>query len=611
MNAGVRLKLFAITLAMVVGVGLVCGVYMERHLRAWLMARIETELLGQARVGRDLVELMPAMDSDEAADRLADRLGASTRARVTIVRSDGTVLGDSELSLPEVRQVENHLNRPEIEQALVEGAGAATRYSTSVRQDMFYAGVPYRRADGNGVVRVAMPLTEVAATVGRLRVMLVVAGLVGLALAIFISGFASHLASRPLRNLVRNARLWRSSGAAQRLPVSSNDELGRLAGSFNELVGELDQTLESLGGERDRLETILEGMTEALLSLDSEDRVTHVNRAAMVLLGIMQSPVGQVLIEVVRAPALAELIERVHRERGAPAESELSLPPARTVLARAAAIKSTGGIILVMLDITEMRRLEKVRRDFVANVSHELRTPVAVIQANAETLLDGALTHPTRGPEFLSAVLRNAQRLSRLISDLLDLSRIESGNFTLEIQPTTVAPAVQRAVESIRGLSTRKRLTVENRITDELQVLADGVAFDQILTNLIVNAVKYTPEDGHVEIRAERGSAGPHGVSTVRIDVCDDGTGIEPRHRSRIFERFYRVDPGRSRDMGGTGLGLSIVKHLVVAMHGEVYVTDNPTGGSVFRVILPAAPAHGALGSMDEQSSTLAPASPM
>ena len=590
MNAGVRLKLFGITLALVVGVGLVCGIYMERHLRAWLMARIEAELLGQARLGRDLVELLPGMGADEVADRLADRLGASTAARVTIVRRDGTVLGDSELSLEEVRRVENHGHRPEIEMAMMEGQGAATRYSTSVRHDMFYAAVPYERGDGHGVVRVAMPLAEVESTVRRLRLMLAVAGLVGLGLAVLIGGVASHLASRPLRSLVWTARQWRSSGLTQRLPVSSNDELGRLAGSFNELVGELDRSLTNLAGERDRLETILEGMSEALLALDPDDRITHVNRAAMDLLGIAQPPLGQLLIELLRVPALAELIERVHRERGAPAEAELSLPPSRTVLARARAIKSTGGIILVMLDISEIRRLEHVRRDFVANVSHELRTPVAVIQANAETLLDGALTHTTRGPEFTGAILRNAQRLSRLISDLLDLSRIESGNYTLQIEPTTVAPAVQRAVDSIRELAARKRLTVENRIGGEFRVLADSGAFDQVMTNLIVNAVKYTPDEGHVEIRAELGQAASS-PPTVHIDVCDDGAGIEPRHRARIFERFYRVDPGRSREMGGTGLGLSIVKHLVVAMQGEVLVTDNPKGGSVFRVTLPAARA--------------------
>jgi two-component system phosphate regulon sensor histidine kinase PhoR len=589
LNAGVRLKLFAVSLALVMGVGLVSGIYMEGRLRAWLLARVETELLGRARLARDLVELLPGVSDDEAADRLADRLGGSSAARVTVVRQDGMVLGDSGLTISELRHVENHGHRPEVEQALAEGQGAATRYSTSVRADMFYVAVPFQRSDVRGVVRVAMPLSEVDSAVSRLRVILLVAGLVGLVCAVFISGVASHLASRPLQNLVRNARQWRSSGLSQRLPISSDDELGRLAGSFNELVGELDHTLKNLAGERDRLETILEGMTEALLALDPDDRVTHVNRAAMTLLGLSASPIGQVLIEVLRVPALAELIEHVHRERGAPAESELSLPASRTVLARAAAVKSTGNIILVMLDITEMRRLEKVRRDFVANVSHELRTPVAVIQANAETLIDGALSDPTRGPEFLSAIMRNAQRLARLVSDLLDLSRIESGNFPLEIQPTEVASAVQRAVESIRGLAARKRLTVDAKVGDEFQVLADSSAFDQILTNLIVNAVKYTPDEGHVEIRAERGPLASSGTSTIHIDVCDDGTGIEPRHRARIFERFYRVDPGRSREMGGTGLGLSIVKHLVVAMHGEVYVTDNPTGGSVFRVTLPAA----------------------
>jgi two-component system, OmpR family, phosphate regulon sensor histidine kinase PhoR len=592
LKSGVRLKLFAISLALVVGVGIVCGLFLERGLRSWLAARIETELLAQARVARDLMEVAPGAASVEVADGLADRMGRSTGARVTIIRNDGVVLGDSSLTEPEVRHVENHGERPEVLQAVSKGQGASTRYSTSVLTEMHYVAVPFSGAEIHGVVRVAMPLAEVDVAIGRLRVVLILAGVVGLVAAVSISGLASHLASSPLRNLVRSARLTTAGGgaAAKRLPVSSNDELGRLAGSFNELVGELDLTLKSLASERDRLETILGGMTEALLALDSDNRVTHANRAAMELLTLAESPIGDPLIEVVRVPALAELMERVHREGGAPAESELSIPPSRQVLARAASVKSTGGIILVMLDITEMRRLEKVRRDFVANVSHELRTPVSVIQANAETLLDGALTHPTRGPEFLGAILRNAHRLARLVSDLLDLSRIESGHFTLEIQPTRVASAVQRAVESIRGLAARKRLTVETAIAAELEVMADTSAFDQVLTNLIVNAVKYTPEDGHVEIRAQRGIPAQSGEPTIVIDVCDDGTGIEPRHRVRIFERFYRVDPGRSRDMGGTGLGLSIVKHLVGAMRGEVGVTDNPTGGSVFRVILPAVP---------------------
>jgi two-component system phosphate regulon sensor histidine kinase PhoR len=591
LKAGVRLKLFGVSLALVIGVGLVSGIYLEQRLRAWLIGRIELELLGDARMARELFELFPAVSSLPVADNMADRLGRASVARITVVRDDGVVLGDSGLTVEEVRAVENHATRPEVRQALDVGHGAATRYSTSLRSGMFYVAVPFQRPEMTGVIRVAVPLAEVESAVHRLRVTLLLAGLVGLGLAVCISGLASHLAFGPLRNLVRSARSVTSAGgAAQRLPVSSNDELGRLAGSFNELVGELDHSLKNLASERDRLETILEGLTEALFALDPSDRITHVNRAALDLLGLGQSPVGQLLIEVVRVPALAELIERVHQQRGASAESELSLPGARQVLARAASVKSTGSIILVMLDITDMRRLEKVRRDFVANVSHELRTPVSVIQANAETLLDGALTHPVHGPEFLSAILRNAQRLARLVSDLLDLSRIESGHFSLDITATKVASAVFRSLESIRGLAARKNLTLKSQIDPELSVLADSSALDQVLTNLIVNAVKYTPENGHVTIRAEPiGPGASGGKSGVQIEVCDDGAGIEPRHRLRIFERFYRIDPGRSREMGGTGLGLSIVKHLVGAMQGEVAVLDNPTGGSIFRVTLPVA----------------------
>ena len=591
MNAGIRLKLFGISLALVVGVGLISGFFLESRLRSWLTDRIGLELLAQGRIARDLIEVAPAVADTSVADQLADRMGNSTGLRITIIDSRGVVLGDSGLTREELAHVENHGERPEVKQAIAGGLGAATRYSMSMRTDMFYVAVPFTRAELHGVVRIAVPLSEVDSVAARLRLVLFVAGLLGLGPAIGISGVASHLALRPLRSLVRNARLVTSGAesSTKRLPVSSNDELGRLAGSFNELVDELNQTLSSLAGERDRLETMLGGMTEALLALDPDDRVTHVNQAARDLLTLGESPIGQLLVELVRVPALGELIERVHREPAAVAESELALPHARQVLARAASIKTTGGIILVMLDISEIRRLEKVRRDFVANVSHELRTPVSVIQANAETLLDGALTHPTRGPEFLQAILRNAQRLARLVSDLLDLSRIESGHFSLELQPTGVASAVQRSMESIRGLAARKRLTVESEISPELRVIADSSAFDQVLTNLIVNAVKYTPEDGHVQIRAARGPTSAPGAALIHIEVCDDGAGIEPRYRLRIFERFYRVDPGRSRDMGGTGLGLSIVKHLVNAMHGEVGVTDNPTGGSVFRVTLPAA----------------------
>lgn len=590
MRPGVRLKLFGILLALVVGVGLISGAYLEMRLESWMEGRIDHELIAQARLARDLIEAAPRVQTMEHVDGLADRMGRSSGARVTIIREDGVVLGDSQLDLVGVRSVGNHANRPEIVQAKSFGEGRARRYSATVKVDLLYHAVAYHRDDGAGVVRVAMPLSEVESAVDRLRVVLGVAGLMGLVLAILISGLASHLAARPLRSLVRSARAMRSGPGLTRLPLSSSDdELGRLVGSFNELVDELESTLARLANERDRLETILHGMSEAVLVMDAGDRVTDANPAALSLLGLAQAPIGRSLVEVVRVPTLAELMERIRSNAVDSRESELVLPRGRQVLARAAPLATTGGTIVVMLDITEMRRLEKVRRDFVANVSHELRTPVSVIQANAETLLEGALSHPDRGPQFLTAILRNAQRLARLVADLLDLSRIESGSFELEIKATSVATAVDRAVESIRGLASRKQLEVTSHVSQELRVMADANALDQILMNLLANAVSYTPERGHVDIRAElRGSVDGEAPSVV-IDVCDDGVGIEPRHRARIFERFYRIDPGRSREMGGTGLGLAIVKHLINAMRGEVSVSSGPTGGSVFRVVLSAA----------------------
>lgn len=590
MKPGVRFKLFFILVTLVVGVGVVSGAFLEGRLAQWMEDRIEGELLVQARVARDLLELIRADATRDSMQALAKRVGASTGSRVTVIGSDGRLLGDSGLDRSELASADNHAERPEVMGALAGGYGSARRYSATVHEELLYLAVAYRRVADRGVVRVAMPLSDVDQAVDRLRVVISVAGLVGLILAVFISGVASHMAARPLRTLVRSARGVRKGAGSGRLSMASaDDELGRLAGSFNELVDELDHTLERLANERDRLGTILEGMSEAVLALDAEDRVSDANPAALELLGLSEVPLGRGLVEVVRVPALAELMEKLPDERSAFLESELSLPGARQVLARAAPVKSTGGTIVVMLDISAMRRLEEVRRDFVANVSHELRTPVSVIQANAETLLDGALQHPERGPQFLTAIVRSAQRLSRLVSDLLDLSRIEAGSFSMDIQPTTVATAVDRAVESLRGLAARKRLEVGCHVDESLRVLVDGNAFDQVLTNLIANAVNYTPEDGHVDVRARRMDHDGPDQQSVVIDVCDDGLGIEPRHRERIFERFYRIDPGRSREMGGTGLGLAIVKHLVVAMRGEVSVTDAPERGSIFRVVLPAA----------------------
>jgi two-component system phosphate regulon sensor histidine kinase PhoR len=262
-------------------------------------------------------------------------------------------------------------------------------------------------------------------------------------------------------------------------------------------------------------------------------------------------------------------------------EFDLDCLPARTVLSRMTPLAASGGAVIVAHDVTDIRRLERVRRDFVANVSHELRTPVSVIRANAETLLDGALDDRSLSEEFVSAVLRNSERLSNLIGDLLDLSQIEAGHYEMNLVRISVSGAIRRTIDSVGHAANKKNMTISQAGTLDVQVLADMQALDQVLSNLVENAVKYTPVGGTVVIR----SVAFEGA--IRIEIEDDGVGVAPEHRDRLFERFYRVDPGRSRQMGGTGLGLAIVKHLVGAMGGLVGMRPSPEQGSIFWVELP------------------------
>lgn len=534
-------KFFSTLLALIVSAGLLSGAYLEQRLRTWFDERLQVQMLERVAMARDLVEL--AGDLSGHADKLADRLGESSSDRVTIIGKNGAVTGDSRLSSKQLRTVENHANRPEIRQALSEGKGVSRRYSRTVQMDMLYVALPFERDRARGVVRLSKPLSEVESAVNQLRLVLLVAGLIGLALAVVVSGLASYLVAKPLRRLVT-----------------------------------------SLATEKDRLETILEGMTEAVLAIDPNKTIASANTATRRLLGSPEWREGQKLEDVGAGLSLVDWVVGVQEGTKESEETELSLPNDRLALVRAARLRTTGGLVVVMLDITETRRLENVRRDFVANVSHELRTPVSVIRANAETLLDGALDDPVHGPRFVEAILRSAERQSRLVGDLLDLSRIESGNFAVELTRLSVSEEVQSVVDDLRGLASDQKLELVADIPPELGVLADASALEQVLTNLIENALKYTPSPGSVAI-----SAAPSGDGRfVTVSISDTGPGIDKKHRTRIFERFYRVDTGRSRHMGGTGLGLSIVKHLVGFLRGEVKVTERPGGGSIFQVKLQA-----------------------
>ena len=584
MRLGTGAKLFLGTSILISVVLFVSGLWLQAELRERLEFRIETELRQHLKAAREMVLLGPSMHSIATVDPLADRLGAAMSVRVTVINESGVVLGDSELDAFSVSEMENHANRPECVIAREEGGiGFARRYSNTIKTDMLYAAATFERSGGGGIIRVAMPLAEVNEALAQLRTSLGVAAIFALALVLIIGGVGSHLFARILRRLILGARVLTTPAIESRTSNMVGDDFGTLAQSISEMSEHLDNLMRTLARERDQFRAVLEGMHEAVIAVNTDNRVTMVNGSARQLFGFPKEPVGELLSEMSLAPELYAPLMPPRLRASTVSEFELQAIPPKTVLSRVTPLVGSGGAVIVAYDVTEMRRLETMRRDFVANVSHELRTPVSVIRANAETLLDGALEEEKAARVFVQAVLRNSERLSNLIADLLDLSRIEAGHYEVLESRLNLHAIVHRVAESVKHKLETKEMVLEISVEEHLEALGDAQALEQVLINLVENGVKYTPKGGRLLLRAQAVS------DKVRIEVHDNGPGIAPEHRPRIFERFYRVDPGRSKEMGGTGLGLAIVKHLVGAMNGEVGMDPVEPNGSTFWVELPKA----------------------
>lgn len=582
MRLAVRTKVFGVVGGLTALVAAVTVLFLEPRLAGFLEARLGRELTRDAQAARVTLELAPDLGEGDRAQRWVTELGLATSARVTLIDGAGRVIADSEVPAELLPTLENHASRPEVRDAMQGGTGVSERSSVTRHQDMVYVAVRYDGPAGPSVVRMSLPTHEVAEELRRLRVLLLAAGVVGLLTAVVAGGIAAQGVARALQRVLERARALIPVGAAA---PESSDELGLIVGSLNRVADELNATVSTLDVERRRSGALLESMSEAVLALDAEGRVTLANPAALQLLRVGGPPsgvIGRTLLETVRLPALVDLATRATSDAS---ESELELPGGkpRRVLARARPLADGSGVVLVMHDVTELRRLETVRRDFVANVSHELRTPVSVIRANAETLLSGGLEDQARSRGFVDGIWRNAERLSALLADLLDIARIEAGQYRLDKREVPLTRVLSSATESYEAKAVAKHLALSAVPAGDLAVLADESALAQVVSNFVDNAVKYTPDGGHVVLEAR---VDEH-RDVVRITVTDDGPGIEPRHRARIFERFYRVDPGRSREMGGTGLGLAIAKHLAESMGGEVGVGPASPHGSVFWVSLP------------------------
>ncbi len=575
MRIGVRGKLFVVSttlIAVALGVG---GVFLESGLRSQLEARIESELLHHALSVAETIRLHPNAYPVTKLDALADQTGKAVSARITIIAAQGRVLGDSELDSQQLRQLEPHGQRPEFLAALARGSGSSRRYSTTLRSYMLYVAVPFPGPAGRGVVRAAKPLSEVDHAVWRLRSALALAGLLALAAAVFLSALASHFFARTLRRVVEEVRALAGKHDRQATAPAVSDEFGGLIGSVQQMAGELQSMVSTLAAERNRFEAVLESMGEGVLALDPDRRITHVNKTALALLGLTESPIGGDLLETIRVPKIQDLLDQVRPETVASREFDLpgGSQPIR-LLARATS-QMGGGVVLVLHDVTELRRLETVRQDFVANVSHELRTPVSVIMANIETL-QTAKVDADQARTFLRALERNAKRLSELIADLLDISRIDSGQYQLQRDSVSVPTLVDECLTLVRPASQEKEISLDTKGSPDQHATADGKALRQVLANLLDNALKYTQAGGQITV------GWTAQADLVRVEVQDNGPGIDAKHRHRLFERFYRADSGRAREQGGTGLGLSIAKNLVEAMGGQIGQDPAPEHGSIF-----------------------------
>lgn len=531
-----------------------------------------------------LAQLLITQNTQRDLQGQVHAIASASKARVTVISRQGVVLADSGVPDAEVAQLENHLHRPEVEDALTQTRGWSSRYSETLKTTMLYHAVPV--SDHGPLVRLALPMTHLDQARADLHRLLVGVVLILILLSFVLSVVLSRLTARPLDSFTAAALHIGAGERGIRISLGNGPEFDRLAQVMNTMAARIESQVETLEEEQQRLTAILRGMGEGVMVTDPLGVIRLVNPAFKKQFGLTGPVEGQPLVSVCRQPELIHAIER-QRESGGDVQCQLSVPlTGSTLLAHGVPLDSLGarqGVVTVFHDISELKRVEQMRRDFVANVSHELRTPVAVIKGYAETLLDGALADlPERRHHFVSIIARHAERLTALITDILTLSRLESKELQLTLHPHAIRETVVKACQLLEDHALSRGVHLISQVSDTLPaVMIDEAQIEQVLLNLIDNAIKYSPEGGTVTI------AGQVSGGRLILSVSDTGIGIPAKDLPRIFERFYRVDAGRSRTQGGTGLGLSIVKHIVQLHNGDISATSQPGVGTTMTVTIP------------------------
>ena len=581
----IRSRIFFIILScLFIGLSL-AFIVAERDLSAGLQQQIESELSKQAKILRQSFSESAKIKNSINLKSQIDSYSAASGSRITIIARDGRVMVDSDIAMDSLESLDNHSNRPEVIAAFNNGSGSSKRFSSSIQKDMLYFALLDNTFEVERVIRISVTNEYLDRSLASLENSMTLIIVVALIVAILASVLAGNYIRESFIDLERAASDM-SDGSYKKkdlesLPVKRRDEIGSMARNISTISTNLKNQISLIAKQRDQFGSVLDGLGEGIMVCDENGLITFRNDQIMQILGLNE--IIDKSINDLEIPALSRMYKKAQKKGKFDSEFELETgeDDTRWILAHMNKAKSTQELILVVHETTQLRQMDSMRRDFISNLSHELRTPVSVIKANSETLLDGALDNEKDAKIFSKAILHNADRLSEMVTSLIDLSRIEYGELKFVIEEIVLNQIIESVVLAFKNKAKRKNIQVVFKRQSEVMISSDAKAIERVLNNLLDNAFKYSPENSTIEINLRKQG------ESIRLAVIDQGEGVAEEDQDLVFKRFFRTASARANTQQGSGLGLAIVKNLVYNLQGDVGVQSRPEGGSEFWFTIP------------------------